>query len=84
MIGFRFLAAAGNFLLHHRVQTISASYSMGICASFPGERQLGHETDHSLPSRAEVKNAWRCISSPRYVFMVSYLVKYRSREYLRR
>jgi fatty acid desaturase len=27
-------------------------------ALIPAVRQLGHETDHSSPSSAEVKNAW--------------------------
>jgi hypothetical protein len=30
---------------------------------------LGHEADHSLPSRAEVKNEWSYISTPYYIFM---------------
>jgi hypothetical protein len=40
VIGVRFLAGAGNFSLHHRVQTGSgahpASYPMGTEFSFPG------------------------------------------------
>jgi hypothetical protein len=42
---FRFLAGAGNFSLHHRVQNgsgaPSASYSMGTRGSFPGGKAAG-------------------------------------------
>jgi hypothetical protein len=52
---------AGNFSLHHRVQTGSgaypASYSMGNRNSFLGVKRPGREADHSPPSSAEVKNA---------------------------
>jgi hypothetical protein len=55
----RFLARDGNFSLHHRVQTGSgahpASYPMGNRSSFPGDKWLGREADHSPPSSAEVK-----------------------------
>jgi hypothetical protein len=41
----RFLAGAGNFSLHHRVQTDpgahSASYPMGTRVSFPGDKAAG-------------------------------------------
>jgi hypothetical protein len=41
----RFLAGAGNFSLHHRVQNgseaHSASYSMGTRGSFPGGKAAG-------------------------------------------
>jgi hypothetical protein len=41
----RFLAGAGNFSLHHRVQngsgTQPASYPMGTGGSFPGEKTAG-------------------------------------------
>jgi len=30
----------------------------------PGLKRQGREVDHSLPSNAEVKNAWRCTSTP--------------------
>jgi hypothetical protein len=50
----RFQAGAGNFSLHHRVQTgsgaLPASYPMGTRGSFPGGK-----ADHSPPSSAEVK-----------------------------
>jgi hypothetical protein len=41
----RFLAGAGNFSLHHRVQNVSgvhpASYPMGTRGSFPGVKAAG-------------------------------------------
>jgi hypothetical protein len=59
MIGFLFPAWAGNFSLHHRVQTGSeahpASYPMGIGGSFPEGRAAGREADHPPPFSAEVK-----------------------------
>jgi hypothetical protein len=55
----RFLAGAGNFSLHHRVQNGSgahpASYLIGIRGSFPGVKRPGREADNSLLSSAEVK-----------------------------
>jgi hypothetical protein len=55
----RFLAGAGNFSLHHRVQDGSgahpASYPMGIRALSVGVKRPGSEADHSPPSSAEVK-----------------------------
>jgi hypothetical protein len=55
----RFLAGAGNFSLHHRVQNGSgahpASYPMGIRGPFPGGKAPEREADHSSPSSAEVK-----------------------------
>jgi len=52
--------------------------SSGFRRSFPGVKAEGHEADHSLPSNAEVKNAWRYASSPRYVFMPWCLGKHRN------
>jgi hypothetical protein len=55
----RFLAGAGNFSLHHRVQNGSgahpASYPRGKLGSFPGGKAAGREADHSPPSSVEVK-----------------------------
>jgi hypothetical protein len=55
----RFPAKAGNFSLHHRVQTGSgahpASYPMGSRGSFPGVKRPGSEADNSPPSSSEVK-----------------------------
>jgi hypothetical protein len=42
-----------------------------------GEKQPGRETDHLLPSSAEVKKAWSYTSTPQYVFVAWCLVKYR-------
>jgi hypothetical protein len=56
---FRFMAGAGNFSLHHRVQNGSeahpASYPMGTRGFFPGGKAAGREADHSPPSSTEVK-----------------------------
>jgi hypothetical protein len=48
----------------------------------PGALSLGvkrpvREADHSPPSSAEVKNAWRYTSTPQYVFMEWRIVKHR-------
>jgi hypothetical protein len=49
----------GNFSLHHRVQNGSgaqpSSHTMGTRGSFRGGKAARHETDHSPPSNAEVK-----------------------------
>jgi hypothetical protein len=56
------------FSLHHRVQTGSGvhpvSYPMSIKGSFPWGKVAGREADHSLPSSAEVKNAWSYAFTP--------------------
>jgi hypothetical protein len=77
-------AGAGDFSLHHRIQTGSgahpASYPMGTSGSLPEEgvlKQLGREADHSPPSSAEVKNAWSYTSAPPVPFMAWCLVKHR-------
>jgi hypothetical protein len=66
--GVRVLAGAGNFSLHHRVQTGSGahppSYPMGTMGSFPGIKRQGRVADHSPPSSAEVKNAWSYTFTP--------------------
>jgi len=38
--------------------------SNGYEGLFPGVKRPGHESDHSHPSSAEVKNAWNYISAP--------------------
>jgi hypothetical protein len=43
----------------------------------PGVKQMGHEADHSLPSTAEVTNAWSYTSTPPIFFMIWCLVKHR-------
>jgi hypothetical protein len=40
-------------------------------------KRPGREADHSLPSSAEVKNAWSYTSTPQYFFMAWCLVKHR-------
>jgi hypothetical protein len=55
---FRFPVGAGNFSLHHRVQTGSGAqpaYPVGTRGSFLGVKRPGHEADHSSQSSAEVK-----------------------------
>jgi hypothetical protein len=43
-----------------------------------GLKWLGPEADFSLPSGAEIKNAWKYIPPlPQYVFMAWFLVKHR-------
>jgi hypothetical protein len=82
----RFPAGAGNFSLHHRVQSGSgahpASYPMGTRGSFPGGKAAGCEGDHSPPSSAEVKNAWSYTSTSPYVFIAWCLVKHRDFTFL--
>jgi hypothetical protein len=71
--GIRFPAGTGNLSLLHSVQTGSVAHlpssPMGMGgALYPGVKR-GRESDHSLPSRSEVKNAWRYTSTFQYVFM---------------
>jgi hypothetical protein len=57
---------AGNFSLHHRIQTCSgahSAYPMGSRGSW-GQSGRGREANHSPPSSAEVKNAWSYTSIP--------------------
>jgi hypothetical protein len=68
--GVRVPEGAGNFSLHHRVQTGSGahpvSYPMGTTpGAFSLEvKRLGREADHPPPSTSEVKNAWNYTSAP--------------------
>jgi hypothetical protein len=41
----------------------------------PGIKRKGREADYSLPSSAEVKNAWSYISTPQYDFFSWCLIK---------
>jgi hypothetical protein len=63
----------GNFSLHCWVQTGSgahpASYPLGIRGSFLGVKWLDHEAGHSLPTSAQVRNAWSYMSTPPYILM---------------
>jgi hypothetical protein len=71
---------SGNFSPHSRVQTASGAHraSYPICTGVltPGVKQPGREAVHSLPSSAEVENAWSYTSTPQYVFMVWYIIKH--------
>jgi hypothetical protein len=52
------------------IQWVPGALSLGV-------KRPGHEADHSPLSSAEVKNEWRYIFTPQYVFMAWCLVKYR-------
>jgi hypothetical protein len=69
----QFLAGAGTSP-HQRIKTSAgahpASCSWDTVGSFPRVKQLGHKTDCSPPSSAEVKNVWSYTSIPQYTFMV--------------
>jgi hypothetical protein len=69
-------AGAGNFSLHHRVQTGSevqpASYPVGTRGPFLGVERPGREANHLLPSSAELKNAW-IIATKFFENVVKYL-----------
>jgi hypothetical protein len=68
---FFFIAASGPALGHTErpVQWVSGAVS-------PDVKRPRREADHSPASTAEVKNAWSYTSTPPYVFMAWYLVKY--------
>jgi hypothetical protein len=53
------------------------SYPRGIGDTL-GVKRLGREAEHSPPSSAKVKNAWRYIFISPYVFIACYLVKHRN------
>jgi hypothetical protein len=67
-LGVRVPAEAGNFPLHHCIQTGSgahpASYPMGTRGSFAEVKQLEHEADHTSPASADIKIAWGYTSTP--------------------
>jgi hypothetical protein len=77
----RFPTGSGNFSFRHRIQTDSgahpASYPVGTGCSFPEVKRPGCEVDHSPPSSAEVKNGWRCTSTPPHVCVAWSLLKHR-------
>jgi hypothetical protein len=67
-------AGAGNFSLHHRVQTSSGvhltSFAMGTRSPFPGSKAAGGvklTTHLHLVPRS--KNAWSYTSTPQYAFV---------------
>jgi hypothetical protein len=64
----RFPVGAGNFFFttaprtalgptQPPIQWVSGTLSLGV-------KRMGRETDHSLPSSADVKHAWRHTSTP--------------------
>jgi hypothetical protein len=70
----RMPAGAGNFSLHHRIQTDSgahpAFYPMDNRGSFPGGvKRPGREADHSPPPSTEVKKCLEISPLPQYAFM---------------
>jgi hypothetical protein len=56
----------------------TASSLMFLGALILEVKQPGHEADHSRLSSAKV-NSWSHTSTPPYVFMVWYVVKYRDK-----
>jgi len=48
-----------------------------LACGYPGIKQPESEAYHSPLCSAEAKNAWRCTSTPKYVFMAWCLVKHR-------
>jgi hypothetical protein len=52
--------------------------TMGTGALPPELKRPEIEADHSLPSSAEVKNAWRYTSTPQYVLTARCPVKHRN------
>jgi hypothetical protein len=57
------------------VQWVPGVLSLGV-------RWVGREADHSLPSSAEVKNAWSYTSPPQYASMAWCSVKRKAQEQL--
>jgi hypothetical protein len=52
------------------IQWLLGALSLGV-------KWPGHEADHSIPSRAKVKNVWSHTSTPPYIFLMWYFVKHR-------
>jgi hypothetical protein len=82
MVGVRFLAVAGNFSIHHRVQTGSgaqpASYTMGSGSSFPGSKAAGAWNWPFISTCCRDQRMRRALPPlPHYVFMAWRLVKHR-------
>jgi hypothetical protein len=65
--GVRFPVGAGIYSVRHCIQTgrvaHPASYQMGNGGSFFEIKPSERDADHSFPSSAEVKNAWRYTST---------------------
>jgi hypothetical protein len=60
--------------VHVRPWTHPVPYPMGTGGFSPRTKRPGYETNYSLPSSAEIKNAWRHTSA-QYIFMVWCLIK---------
>jgi hypothetical protein len=52
-------------------------YPVDIGSLSPGVKHPAREADHLPPGSTEVKNAWRCTSTPLAVFMACCLVQHR-------
>jgi hypothetical protein len=81
VLGFNSRRGQGNFLFTTASRTalgptqplnqwVKGALSLGV-------KWPGHEADHSPPSSAEIKNAWRYTSTLQYVSMAWGLVKHR-------
>ena len=80
-----FQARARDFSLLRIVPTdpgaCPVSYSIDTKCSLPGVQQPRRELDCSLPSGAEVTNAWSYTFPPQYIFMVWCFIRHRSNFY---
>jgi hypothetical protein len=57
------------------IQWVPGALSLGV-------KRPGREADHSLPSSAEIKDAWSYTSTPQYVFLAWCLIKHRDFTFL--
>jgi len=55
---------------------------MGTRCPLPGVKRPRREADHSLATRAEVKNSWNYTSTPKYAFTVWCSIKAQGQLYL--
>jgi len=78
----RFLAGAGKFSLHNRIQTGSSvhltSYPKSTMNFSLRIKRPGLEANHSPPLIFEFKNAWSYTSTSSHVFMTWCLFKHRN------
>jgi hypothetical protein len=86
IIGVRVPAGAGNFSLHHRVQTgwgPTQPPVQWVPGAVPlGKKLPGREADNSPQSSVEVKNEWSYTSTPQYAFIAWYSAKSQGQLYL--